>query len=194
MCPQRRIVLTGGPGGGKTSFLAIASELLRTKSIVLVRESAGFEKHLAGGRSDAIEFQRRVLERQLRAEQEIFRQETKVDGTTILLDRGAFDGVGFLGFEAFERLLDEFGLTLAGVMRRYDHVVFLRSAVPSGATAHERFRVPTADDFVTHLQNMEALLMSAVANHPGLAVVEATADPHKKLLDTAAAIMVTRQR
>jgi predicted ATPase len=182
----RRIVLTGGPGGGKTTFLARATGLLCPVFVTTVEETAGSEKR-AGDRSAAVDFQRRVLVRHLRAEDDGLRRAKQRENSIVLFDRGIFDAIGFMGEARYERLLREFDLSPSDVLRRYDGVVFLRSGVPAGYTAEARFRTPTASAFIEHTRDVERLLFAALAHHPAVVIVEPESDVELKLEKVAAA-------
>lgn len=183
--PQR-IVLTGGPGGGKTTFLARASALLCPIFVTTIEEAAHREKR-AGDRSAGVDFQRRVLVRQLHAEDDGLRRAKQREDSIVLFDRGIFDAVGFMGEAGYERLLREFDLSPSDVLRRYDGVVFLRSGVPAGCTVGARFRTPTPNSFIEHTRDVERLLLAALAHHPAVVIVEPESDVKLKLEKVAAA-------
>jgi predicted ATPase len=126
-----RIVLTGGPGGGKTT----AADLFRRElaaQVALVPEAAtllfsgGFPRvgDAEGSRATqlAIYHVQRSLEHVVAATHA---------GKVLLCDRGTVDGAAYWpgGPEGFFRALDT---TLEVELRRYDAVVFFQSAAVGG--------------------------------------------------------------
>ncbi len=128
---RRRIVLTGGPGGGKTT----AADLLRRelgKRIVIVPESAtilftgGFPRtqHFDGNRA---------------AQQAIFHVQRNLEDVqsalyperALLCDRGTVDGAAYWddGEDSFFRAL---GTSIDAELARYDAVVFFETAAVAG--------------------------------------------------------------
>lgn len=131
MQKRKRIVLTGGPGGGKTT----AADLLRRelgKRVVVVPESATI---LFGGG-----FPRSPHEDANRAAQNaIFHVQRNLEDVqsalyperVLLCDRGTVDGAAYWldGQDAFFRSV---GTTLSAELSRYDAVVFFETAAVAG--------------------------------------------------------------
>lgn len=128
---RRRIVLTGGPGGGKTT----AADLLRRElgdRVVIVPESAtilfagGFPRpsHADANRSaqSAIFHVQRNLEDV---------QSALYPERVLLCDRGTLDGAAYWGDgeDSFFRTL---GTTIDTELARYDAVVFFETAAVAG--------------------------------------------------------------
>lgn len=123
-----RIVLTGGPGGGKTT----AADLFRREigeKVVIVPETATML--FAGGFP-------RVGEPKARAatQQAIFHAQVALEdiqgalypGRVLLCDRGTTDGAAFWPEEAAQGFFDTLNTTLDEQLARYDAVIFFESA------------------------------------------------------------------
>lgn len=122
-----RIVLTGGPGGGKTT----AGDLFRREmgdEVVLVPEAAtmmfsgGFPRvHLPGAVHAA---QRAIYHVQIHLEEAVMAQHPE---QILLCDRGTVDGAAYWpsGPEGF---FQDIGSTLERELLRYDAVIFFESA------------------------------------------------------------------
>lgn len=123
-----RIVLTGGPGGGKTT----AADLFRReigKKVVIVPETATML--FTGGFP-------RVGEPKARAatQQAIFHAQVALEdiqgalypGRVLLCDRGTIDGAAFWPEEAPQGFFETLGTTLEEELKRYDAVMFFESA------------------------------------------------------------------
>jgi predicted ATPase len=123
-----RIVLTGGPGGGKTT----AADLFRREigeRVVVVPETATML--FTGGFP-------RVGEPKARAatQQAIFHAQVALEdiqgalypGRVLLCDRGTIDGAAFWPAEAPEGFFETMETTLDAELGRYDAVIFFESA------------------------------------------------------------------
>ena len=132
-----RIVITGGPGGGKTSALPVlAAELsARGFGVVPVPEtateliSAGLTRETLGSQ---YAFQSLLMKKQLEKEKLALTEAenlVKKEGRTavIIFDRGLQDSRGYIPQSDFEKVLEKNGITEARSRDGYDAVFFLRS-------------------------------------------------------------------
>jgi len=132
MSPQDRnrfrIVLTGGPGGGKTT----AADLFRREigeKVVVVPETAtmlftgGFPR--AGEPKARAATQRAIFHAQVALEDI---QGALYPGRVLLCDRGTIDGAAFWPDEAPQGFFETMGTTAEEELRRYDAVIFFESA------------------------------------------------------------------
>jgi len=132
MGPQERnharIVLTGGPGGGKTT----AADLFRREigeKVVVVPETAtmlftgGFPR--VGEPKARAATQRAIFHAQVALEDI---QGALYPGRVLLCDRGTIDGAAFWPVEAPEGFFDTMETTLEEELGRYDAVIFFESA------------------------------------------------------------------
>jgi predicted ATPase len=128
-----RIVLTGGPGGGKTT----AADLFRREigdRVVIVPEAAtilfqgGFprspEPHARRYAQTAIFHVQRYLD-------EV--QSSLYPGRALLCDRGTLDGAAYWPGDAHD-YFGAVGTTLEAELRRYDAVIFFESAAVGGSS------------------------------------------------------------
>lgn len=122
-----RIVLTGGPGGGKTT----AADLFRREigeSVVLVPESATL---LFGGGFPRAKDLKAVLA----AQRAIFHVQRNLEdtqaalfpGRILLCDRGTVDGAAYWPGEP-HHFFNALGTTLEHELARYDAVIFFETA------------------------------------------------------------------
>ena len=176
-----RIVLTGGPGAGKT----VISRRLATGDpgrFVLVPEAATqvydalrtrWDRLTLDGRRDV---QRRIY--QLQVEQED-RLAAEHPNKVLLLDRGTIDGSAYWpdGPEDYWRDLDT---TLEAELARYDRVVWMQTCAAVGAydgDASNTCRFEDAGGAIAS-GNLLAMLWS---RHPRLVKVDAFADLDEKV-------------
>src|SRR5580692_10831063 len=130
---MKRIVLTGGPGSGKT-VVSSAVALGDPKRFVVVPEAATQVYTGARTRWDLVnEVGRRELQRQIyrlqRSQEDRFAAEHP--DKILLLDRGTIDGAAYWpdGPEAYWA---DLGTSLAAELARYDHVIWMQTAAAIG--------------------------------------------------------------
>jgi predicted ATPase len=126
---MKRIVLTGGPGAGKT---VIAQRLTAEHAdrFVLVPESATHVYSARQTRWDRLDLAgRRDVQRQIYLHQT--EQESRIaaanPGKILLLDRGTIDGAAYWP-EGPDEYWQDLGSTLAIELHRYDAVLWLQTA------------------------------------------------------------------
>jgi predicted ATPase len=126
-----RVVVTGGPGGGKTT----AADLFRRElgeRVVVVPEAAtmlfsgGFPRHQDPAALRAA--QRAIFYVQRGVEDT---QAANYPGRILLCDRGTVDG-GVYWPESPEDFFHDVGTTLEAELARYDAVIFFESAAVGG--------------------------------------------------------------
>jgi predicted ATPase len=184
----RRIAVTGGPGGGKTSvWQALAAA--HGDSVLAVPEVATLLfRHVfpaVGSESERRAVQRAIFH--LQNELEAFWLARAEPHHVLLCDRGTCDGAGYWpeGHTAFFEAVES---DLARELGRYDAVLFLETAAVGGYAIHEgnetrreslaeaieidrrlrevwslhpRFlHIPHAPSFIDKLENAEAALLS----------------------------------
>lgn len=167
----RRIVLTGGPGAGKTAVLELVRRALPAQVRVLP-ESAGI---LFGGgfpRGDSPALRRAAQRAIFYTQREL---ETLADESTeasvVLCDRGTVDGVAYWpGPGDFWAAV---GTTLQAQLARYDAVIHLRTPSPEhGYNRVNPLRVETAGEAAA----IDERILAAWSGHPRRIVIAATPD------------------
>jgi predicted ATPase len=124
---QRRVVLTGGPGAGKTAVLELIRQAF-CEHVTILPETAGIL--FSGG------FPRGTDPRLRRAGQRaIFCTQRELEATTdgtnaaiVLCDRGTVDAAAY--WPGPEPFWPAVGSTLKEQLRRYDAVIHLRTPGP----------------------------------------------------------------
>ena len=128
-----RIVLTGGPGSGKTVISARIAQL-HPDRFILVPEAATqvydalqtrWDKLDLDGRRDV---QRKIYRLQIDQED---RTAQANPGKILLLDRGTIDGAAYWP-EGSEDYWRDIGSTLQAELKRYDAVIWMESAAALG--------------------------------------------------------------
>ena len=131
--PLRRVVLTGGPGAGKTAVLEMVRQSL-CEHVKVLPESASivFGGGFPRGASDGL---RRAAQRAIFFVQRELEATAATDNPAIVLcDRGTIDGAAY--WPGPDTLWSAVGTTRAEQLARYDAVIHLRT--PSIAGGYDR--------------------------------------------------------
>ena len=166
----RRIVLTGGPGAGKTAVL----ELIRLFFCVHVRtlrESAGIV--FGGGfpRNTRWEL-RQAGQRAIYHVQRALESTAEIENAAVVLcDRGTIDGAAY--WQGPGTLWSAVGTTLEEEIERYDAVIHLRT--PTSPDAYEQEN-PLRIESLSEAAEIDARIAESWALHPRRYVVDATPD------------------
>ena len=176
----RRVVLTGGPGAGKTAVLEMVRQSLCHHVRVLPEAASivfggGFPRH-------AHDSCRRV------AQGAIYHIQTALEATgeahnpaIMLCDRGTLDGLAYWPGPV-ESFWDTTGTTPAAELARYDAVLHLRTpAAEQGYNQQNPLRTETA----TIAGEIDDRILQAWNQHPRRYVFEAAGD----FLDKAARVL-----
>lgn len=185
---MRKIVLTGGPGGGKSTAINHMREYFEGMgyAVGVVRESATeLIISLGETRRNTPEwvFQTQLLRKQIDAEdrmEALLRSSGKP--SIMICDRGALDG------QAFCTPNDWWTATVHGrdrrltekyLLQRYDHVIFLHSAANCGAADYQmtEVRQETPEEALAVENRLKAIWSAAES----FAVVEATRTLNEKI-------------
>jgi predicted ATPase len=174
---QKRVVLTGGPGAGKTAILELIGHFF-CHHVKVLPESAGIV--FGGGFPRSKE---PVLQRA--AQRAIFYVQRELEATAaannpaiVLCDRGTVDGMAYWpGPDDFFR---EVGTTLDEQLVRYDVVIHLRTPRVADYNVDNPLRLETAAEAAA----ADDRIFSAWSRHPHRFVVEASTDFLQKVSQT----------
>lgn len=166
----KRVVLTGGPGAGKTAILELIGHFF-CHHVKVLPEAAGIV--FGGGfPREAEPDLRRAAQRAIfHVQRELEAVAAAGDSAIVLCDRGTVDSAAFwVGPGDF---FHEVGSTLEAELTRYDLVVHLRTPHILGAYNQDNpLRVETAAEAAA----VDDRILSAWSAHPHRVVIEATPD------------------
>jgi predicted ATPase len=181
-----RIVLTGGPGAGKTAVARALAERWSDR-YVLVPEAATQVYERLQTRWDRLDLpgrcqvQRRIYHLQVQQEREL---AEKHPGKILLLDRGTVDGSAYWPQGPEDYWLD-LGTTLEAELRRYDRVIWLETcAVLEGAYDGHESNPCRFEDRASAIASGQ-LLLRLWSRHPHLARVPAQRTLERKVDEVA---------
>jgi len=159
----RRIALTGGPGGGKTT----AADLFRREigdQVVIVPEAAtilfqgGFPRSLE---SRAMNFAQTAIFHVQRNLEDV--QSALYPGRTLLCDRGTVDGAAYWPGGDGDYFASV-NTTLETELRRYDAVIFFETAAVGGASIEGGN--PIRHESLSEAVELDARLRTLWSGHP----------------------------
>ena len=168
---RRRIVLTGGPGAGKTAVLELARRHMG-RHLDVLHESASIV--FGGGFPRLPEAYARAS-----AQRAIYHVQDELERIAlatpseriVLCDRGTLDGLAYWPFEP-ARYFTDLHTTLDVELARYDAVIHLRTPPVTNGYHKDALRIEAAEEAA----RIDARLLDVWAEHPRRFVVESTPD------------------
>lgn len=167
---RKRIVLTGGPGAGKTAVLELVRQHF-CRHVVVLPESAGilFQGGFPrGGTPEA----RRAAQRAIYfVQRELEAAHSGSEGAVLLCDRGTVDGIAY--WPGPGDLFSSVGTDAAAELGRYDVVIHLRTpAADAGYDRSNPLRLETAAQAAA----IDRRIAEAWAGHPHRFFIENATD------------------
>ena len=165
---RRRVVLTGGPGAGKTAVLELVHQSF-CKHVKVLPEAAGIV--FGGGfpRAEEGEGLRAVQRAIFYVQRELEATGDTTDAAIVLCDRGTIDGSAY--WPGPDDLFSAVGTTLEEQLRRYDAVIHLRT--PSVGYNHQN---PLRIESQPQAAAIDAHIAQVWAGHPRRFTIEAAPD------------------
>jgi hypothetical protein len=192
-----RIVLTGGPCAGKSSALAHVTARLTALGLLVFRVPEASTLLLGGGAvvlgatpEQLFTFQRGIF-RLTMALEDSFLELARATGRKAVLvcDRGTMDGSAYIPAEAWQRLLDELGVTEAHLCeQRYDAVIHLVTAAIGAEHSYGTGTNAVRYETLEEARGVDERLRQAWRSHPNLRVIDNSTDFPGKLHRVLAAV------
>lgn len=167
---SRHVVMTGGPGAGKTAILEVIRQAFCQHVKVLPEAASvvfggGFPRGESLGLRQAAQRAIFYVQREL---------ETAADSenpAVVLCDRGTIDGAAY--WPGQDDLWSSVGTTLEEQLKRYDAVIHLRTpTTDNGYNYTNPLRIESAADAA----DIDARIERLWKGHPRRFIVEATSD------------------
>ncbi|GMT05364.1 hypothetical protein PENTCL1PPCAC_27538, partial [Pristionchus entomophagus] len=182
-----KVVLTGGPCGGKTTGqerLATFFENMGWK-VYTVPETAtvllsGGVKFAELTPEQAYEFQKDLLLTLIRIEDVFFHQAELEQKKRVLIicDRGAMDPSAYIDQESWHKMLKEIGLEQFNMREnRYDQVVHLVTAADGAEKYYTQANNKSRSEGITQAMEMDKITRSAWLGHPYVDVIDNVETP-----------------
>lgn len=167
----RRIVLTGGPGAGKTAML----ELIRQSFCSHVRVLPEAASVVFGGgfpREDDVASRRAAQRAIFHVQRELEEAGSSHRPAILLCDRGTLDGLAYWPGTA-EDLWTSVGTTRAVELARYDAVIHLRTPTTALGYNHQN---PLRTESAPLAAEIDARIITAWDGHPRRWLIDSSVD------------------
>jgi predicted ATPase len=167
----KRIVLTGGPGAGKTAVLELA-RLHICEHVAVLPESAsilfggGFPRSREAGPRKAAQRAIYAVQRELE-----IATEARPDLNVLLCDRGTVDGCAY--WPGPDTLWSAVGTTAEAELARYSAVIHLRTPHDEGYTTNGN---PVRIEGASEAAALDERIAELWRSHPGYHVVPSAED------------------
>lgn len=184
----KRIVFTGGPCSGKTTFTSRAQQVFAERGYRVIIDHESATDLISGGISPATigmyEFQKYVVALQLKKEELCYRaaQEMAGDKVLIFIDRGILDDAAYVGEEDFREILKEFDLKYEELNDRYDMVVHLVTSAKGKEEAYTLSNNVARYETIEQAREMDDMALKAWENHPNRVIIGNETDFEVKMI------------
>ena len=177
-----RIVITGGPCGGKTTAIEEITKLFREQGYTVMSVNEAATELINDGvkpfgsdndRLPLIDFQRIVLEEQLAKEKtrDMAAGYCSNDKVVILYDRGILDNRAYITDEEFKSLIDAKAITEAEILHRYDLVIHLVTAADGKEEYYTNENNEARTETPEEAREKDRRTMEAWSTHPNQKIV-----------------------
>lgn len=168
---KKRIVLTGGPGGGKTTALdLIRREFLGKIATVPEAATMIFSGGIDRSTSEHVLKTQQIAIFNLQKHLEDIQRAT-FDHSIILCDRGSLDGLAYWP-ESDNSFFQAMDTTLEDELLRYDAVIFFESAAKSGESI--KSNNPIRNESEKAAIELDDKLQSIWSNHPNFNLIHSS--------------------
>ncbi len=174
----KRIVLTGGPGSGKTSVLEKIDQVFTAQGykVIIIDETASYLinhgiKPFGEGAVDLVDFQELVMRMQL-AKEEVFDRAVNMlpnENVIIVYDRGTIDNRAYINEQEFEEVLTRLNhvKNISELMNKYDLVINLVSREDFYTTENNKAR----SEDVTSALELGKKTLKVWLGHPKVKII-----------------------
>lgn len=173
----RRIVFTGGPCSGKTTFMSRAEEVFAERGYRVIVDHESATDLISGGISpatlDMYSFQKYVIDLQLKKEDLCYRAAKEIEGDNVLIfiDRGLLDDKGYVTPEEFSEILGNFDVKEDELFDRYDMVIHLTTSAKGQEDSYgynNEARYETVDEAI----QVDDTILHCWDGHPNRVVID----------------------
>ena len=186
-----KIVLTGGPAGGKTTLISrILHEFKQEDGwrVITVPETAtelisGFGIRPFGGCMSMLAFQDFVIADQIHKEQLALKAAEVVDEENILIiyDRALMDDKAYISDEEFAEVIARFdGRTEETVLANYDAVIHLVTCAKGAEFAYNLGNAARTES-LEYAREMDDRTLRAWSGHPNLRIIDNSENFEEKM-------------
>ena len=184
----KRIVFTGGPCSGKTTFTSRAQQIFAERGYRVIIDNESATDLISGGISPATlgmyEFQKYCVDLQLKKEELCYRAAKEMSGDKVLIfiDRGLNDDLAYVGEDAFREIVKEFNIELEDINDRYDMVIHLVTSAKGKEEAYTYANNNARYETIEQARYMDDMALQAWEDHPNRVIVGNETDFEVKMI------------
>ena len=173
----KKIVFTGGPCSGKTTFMSRAEQIFGERGYRVIVDNESATDLISGGISPATmgmyEFQKYVVSLQLAKENICYDAAKEIEGDKVLLfiDRALLDNESYVGHEDYCKILKDFDINYDEINSRYDMVVHLVTSAKGKEDAYTSSNNAARYENLEQARNIDDTALEAWKNHPNRVVI-----------------------
>jgi len=191
--PIYRIVLTGGPCGGKSTALSLISDRLRSlgfrvfvvpEAATIVITGGGIWKDYKEMSPDQVlAFEGNLMKTKMALEDAFYGiAEASGEPSVIICDRGTMDTAAYLPQSSWEVLLDEFGWNLMNLRdRRYEAVIHLVTAAIGAEKYYTTENNAARTETLEEARALDFKILNAWVGHPQIRIIDNSTDFQEKI-------------
>eukprot|EP00054_Salpingoeca_dolichothecata_P005964 m.36926 g.36926 ORF g.36926 m.36926 type:complete len:285 (+) comp16120_c0_seq2:3-857(+) len=185
-----RVVLTGGPCGGKSSSLSQFTQVMKTKGydvyaapeIPTILLNAGCKYPGDGSDNELIEFELNLLEMQLQMERTMVRIAASTGRKSIVVfDRGLMDIAAYLSEDQWRALLARGNFSEDEFLERYNLVLHLVTAALGAEQFYTTANNTARHSTIERARMLDVKVRHAWRNHPNLQMIDNSTNFQGKL-------------
>ncbi len=175
------IAIGGGPCAGKSTMMSVTGQRLEDAGMRVIKIEESATKLINRGFSpfadwkDPRAFQKHVLVSILNAEREAYdaaRDLPTVKHSVFLCDRGALDGIAYVGRETFEKTADELGLSVGKLMSHYKMAIHLVTAADGAEEFFTLANNAARSETPEQARSLDKKTLAAWHGHPSLRIID----------------------
>lgn len=183
------VVVTGGPGGGKSAVGCIRERLAAYGYYIIIMPEIATEFFMSGftiskcGLTNYA-FQREIIDEQLTREDRYKKRIAQVPGNKKLLifERGTMDGKAYLENDIFLRMIHQMGYRTAQLRdERYDGIFHLESAAVGAREFYTTTNNPARKETPEEAAARDLKTRQAWVGHPHLRIIKSNTDFNQKM-------------
>jgi thymidylate kinase len=189
--PVYRIVLTGGPCGGKSTAMAMISNRLMSLGFRVFRvpEAATLLQTGTGLNAGKLEDQERatfeacILKTKIALE-DVFYEIAKSSShpSVVICDRGTMDSRAYMDADNWDVLLDEYSWKTVDLReRRYDAVIHLVTAAIGAEKFYTTENNATRHEGLNEARDLDFKVLNAWVGHPRIRIIDNSTDFKTKI-------------
>ncbi len=190
----KRIVFTGGPCSGKTTFMSRAEEIFAERGYRVIVDHESATDLISGGISPATmgmyQFQKYCVALQLKKEELCYQAALEIEGDKVLIfmDRGINDDRGYVSDEEFREILAGFDMKEEDINSRYDLVMHLVTSANGQEEAYTLSNNAARYESVEEAIKVDNTILEAWSGHPNRIIIGNEVDFEKKMRKAIQAI------